>query len=53
MGGGGKGDFPCTGVGSEWGTSSDVPIRRTAHCFHVMPANDTKESMLGHRNALA
>ena len=26
-----------------------MPIRRTAHCFHVIPANDTKESVFGHQ----
>ena len=25
------------------------PIRRTAHCFSFMPANDMKESVFGHR----
>ena len=28
----------------------NVPIRRTAHLFSVVPTNDTKESMFGHRN---
>ena len=27
----------------------NFPIQRTAHCIHVMPANDTNESMFGHR----
>ena len=29
------------------GASSYVPIQRTAHCIHVMPANDTNESVFG------
>ena len=34
------------------GTSSylHAPIRRTAHLFSVIPANDRNESMFGHRN---
>ena len=54
VGGGGGGWFSLHsgGEGGWGGSSSDVPIRRTAHCFHVMPANDTKESVLGHRNTL-
>ena len=32
-----------------WGPPVNVPIRRTAHCFHVIPANDTNESVFGHR----
>ena len=30
----------------------NVPLRRTAHCFHIISANDTKESVSGHRNSL-
>ena len=32
------------------GPPANVPIRRTAHLFSVILANDTKESMFGHRN---
>ena len=28
----------------------NVAIRRTAHCFSIIPANDTKKSFFGHRN---
>ena len=31
------------------GTPVNVPIGRTAHCFHLIPANDIKDSMFGHR----
>ena len=27
------------------GTSVNVPIRRTAHCVHVIPANDTEKRL--------
>ena len=32
------------------GSPVNVPIRRTAHLSSVIPANDTKESIVGHRN---
>ena len=35
------------------GPPVNVPIRRTAQCFHVTPANDTKEIVFGHRTPLA
>ena len=43
---GGGADSPCTGP------QVNVPIQRTAHLFStsVIPANDTKESMFGHKN---
>ena len=38
------GDSPCTGP------PVNVPIQRTAHLFSVIPANDIRESMFGHKN---
>ena len=32
------------------GPPVNVPIRRTAYLFSAIPANDTKESIFGHRN---
>ena len=29
--------------------SVNVPIRRTARCVHIIPANDTKRNVLGHQ----
>ena len=38
------------GVGGGMGAPVNaVPIRRTTHCFHVMTANETKESVFGYR----
>ena len=34
------------------GPPVNVPIRRTAHLFSDIPANDTKESMFGHAEFL-
>ena len=31
------------------GAPVNILIRRTAHCVHVIPANDTKRSVFGHR----
>ena len=31
------------------GPPVNVLIQRTSHCFHVIPANDTKESVFGHQ----
>ena len=38
------GDCPCTG---------GLPILRTAHCVHFIPANDTKGSVFGYQIFLA
>ena len=38
--------FPAQGTSSYF----NAPIRRTAHLFSVIPANDRNESMFGHRN---
>ena len=38
------GDSPCT-----W-PPINVPIQRTVNLFSVIPANATKESMVGHQN---
>ena len=38
--------FPAQGTLSYF----NAPIRRTAHLFSLTPANDTNESMFGHRN---
>ena len=41
---------PCTWCDSlHRGPQVNIPVRRTAHYFHFMPANDMKESMFGHR----
>ena len=42
--------FPARGR-VRGGSSVNVPIRRTTHCFHVMPATDTKEKVFGHQKS--
>ena len=37
-------------MGGGGGAPVNVPIRRTEHLSSVIPANDTKENMVGHRN---
>ena len=43
-------DRTCVGVFNlhRGGPPVNVSIRRTSHCTHVIPANYTKESVLGH-----
>ena len=35
------------------GPPVNVPIRRTVHLSSVIPANDIKESIVGHRNVFS
>ena len=35
------------------GPPVNIPIRRTAHCSHVIPANDMKGSVFAHQIFLA
>ena len=45
------GSLICTrGDSLHRGHPVNIPIRRTMHLSGVIPANDTRESMFGHRN---